>query len=133
MAATPESLVKKKIHAVLKEMGAYAVNYIGGLAANNGTPDILACHEGRFVGIEAKAGKNKPTDLQISNLRKIYEAGGISLVINENNIDVIKFALAFKNPFTNYNEFLTAHRSIDDGTGTPRIKSRHKDADRSDT
>jgi len=43
MAATPEAKVKQKIHAILKEHGAYAVNYIGGLHANNGTPDILAC------------------------------------------------------------------------------------------
>ena len=84
--ATPESKVKKKIHDVLKAHGAYAVNYIGGMHANNGTPDILACYKGRFIGIEAKAGKNKPTDLQTSNLRTIDEAGGLALVINETNV-----------------------------------------------
>ena len=89
MASTPESLVKKKIHATLKEHGVYAVNYIGGLHANNGTPDILACHKGRFIGIEAKAGKNKPTDLQTLNLKTIDEAGGLALVINETNIDTL--------------------------------------------
>lgn len=60
MAATPESKVKAKIHAALKAVDAYAVNYIGGQYANNGTPDILACLNGRFVGIEAKAGRGKP-------------------------------------------------------------------------
>lgn len=85
--ATPESKVKAKIHTFLKAYGAYAVNYIGGMHANNGTPDILACLNGVFIGIEAKAGKNKPTDLQISNLRRIHEAGGIALVINEENLD----------------------------------------------
>lgn len=89
MAATPEAKVKKKIHATLKEHGAYAVNYIGGLHANNGTPDILACYKGRFIAIEAKAGKNKPTDLQTSNLRTIDEAGGLALVINETNVDTL--------------------------------------------
>ena len=64
---TPEAKVKAKIHKALKAAGAYAVNYIGGQFANNGTPDILACLEGRFIGIEAKAGRGKPTDLQISN------------------------------------------------------------------
>jgi Holliday junction resolvase len=73
---TPEAKVKAKIHKALKAAGAYAVNYIGGQFANNGTPDILACLEGRFIGIEAKAGRGKPTDLQISNLRKIHNAGG---------------------------------------------------------
>ena len=52
MAATPESKVKKKVHALLKEFGAYAVNYIGGQYANAGTPDILACYKKHFIGIE---------------------------------------------------------------------------------
>lgn len=86
MAATPESKVKAKIHKILAKHEAYAVNYIGGMHANNGTPDILACVRGMFVGIEAKAGKNRPTALQLSNLRRIHEAGGCALVINEQTL-----------------------------------------------
>lgn len=89
MVATPESKVKKKVHAILKERGAYAVNYIGGAYANNGTPDILVCYCGRFIGIECKAGRGKPTALQIKNLRDIDRAGGLSLVINETNIEYL--------------------------------------------
>lgn len=91
--ATPESKVKAKIHALLKARGAYAVNYIGGISANNGTPDILACLKGRFIGIEAKAGKNKPTDLQTLNLKRIDAAGGLALVINETNLSVLEVML----------------------------------------
>lgn len=89
MAATPEAKVKAKIHKRLKEAGAYAVNYIGGAYANNGTPDILACLGGKFFGIEAKAGRGRPTALQLINLRRIHEAGGVALVINEKNLDVL--------------------------------------------
>ncbi len=89
MVATPESKVKKKVHAALKEHGAYAVNYIGGAYANNGTPDILGCYCGRFIAIECKAGRGKPTALQIKHLRDIDRAGGLSLVINETNIDYL--------------------------------------------
>jgi len=53
----------------------------------SGVPDIIGCHEGKFVGIECKAGKNKPTPLQEKNLSDIKISGGISLVINEDNID----------------------------------------------
>jgi hypothetical protein len=103
MAATPEAKVKKKIHATLKASGAYAVNYIGGMHANSGTPDILACLGGRFIGIEAKAGKNKPTDLQTSNLRTIDEAGGLALVINETNVDDLpKYLANIKQAKSNY-------------------------------
>lgn len=94
MAATPESKVKAKIHAILKANDAYAVNYIGGMHANNGTPDILACVNGRFIGIEAKAGSNRPTDLQMSNLRRIYEAGGSALVINDVNLHMLDGVLS---------------------------------------
>ena len=93
MAATPESKVKKKVHALLKERGAYAVNYIGGQYANAGTPDILVCHLGIFVGIECKAGRGKLTMLQFKNLRDITTAGGTSLVINETNLQDLQEAL----------------------------------------
>lgn len=104
--ATPESKVKDKIHRVLKAVGAYAVNYIGGQYAKAGTPDILACINGRFIGIEAKAGSNKPTMLQIHALRQIDGAGGLALVINENNITYLVGCLNdIRSAKSNYREF----------------------------
>ena len=109
MVATPESKVKKKVHTLLKERGAYAVNYIGGAYANNGTPDILACLCGRFIGIECKAGKGKPTALQIKNLRDIDHAGGLSLVVNETNLEHLTECLddikTGRSPRSNYELF----------------------------
>ena len=93
MATPPEVAVKRQIHAALAAVGAFKVNYIGGTMGSNGTPDILACHKGRFIGIEAKAGKNKPTTLQIKSLRDIEAAGGLALVINETNIEYLKECL----------------------------------------
>ena len=107
---TPEAKVKTKIHKALKGVGAYAVNYIGGAYANNGTPDILACLKGRFIGIEAKAGKNKPTALQVLSLKRIDDAGGLALVINETNLEYLNAALvnihAAKSNFHPYMELL---------------------------
>jgi hypothetical protein len=119
MAATKESLVKKKIHALLKAHGAYAVNYIGGISANNGTPDILACLNGRFIGIEAKAGKNKPTDLQTLNLKRIDEAGGLALVINEANLNQLEFILEAEHPRSNYQLFARTLTEDDTAGGAP--------------
>jgi hypothetical protein len=93
MAATPESKVKKKVHAVLKEYGAYAVNYIGGQYANAGTPDILVCYKKHFIGIECKAGRGKLTMLQFKNLRDIHNAMGLALVINETNLSYLEEVL----------------------------------------
>ena len=127
MAQTPESKVKTKIHALLKAHGAYAVNYIGGISANNGTPDILACVYGRFVGIEAKAGKNKPTDLQTLNLKRIDDAGGLALVINETNISELEVKLCEPTQArSNYQLFARPLTETDTGTGTP-VKRKPKE------
>ena len=86
MAQTPEAKVKAKIKAILKAHGAYYAMPIGTGLGNSGVPDFLVCHAGRFLGIEAKAGKGKTTALQEKNLRQIREAGGVAMVINETNI-----------------------------------------------
>ena len=126
--ATPESLVKKKIHAILKERGAYAVNYIGGISANNGTPDILACLNGRFIAIEAKAGKNKPTDLQTLNLKRIDDAGGLAFVINETNLSVLEVMLDDPtHARSNYKLFAKPLTEADAGARAP-TKRKPKEA-----
>lgn len=90
-AVTPEAKVKRKVRALLEVAGAYyAMPVTGGYGAS-GVPDFLVCHHGRFIGIECKAGANKPTALQISNMQKIELAGGTTVVINEDNInDLVK-------------------------------------------
>lgn len=126
MAQTPESKVKDKIHRVLKAVGAYAVNYIGGQYAKSGTPDILVCYKGRFIGIEAKAGDNKPTQLQMNALQAIDAAGGLALVINENNITYLIGCLhdieSAKSNFESFN----SGRSNSEGTGEaePNLRRR---------
>lgn len=109
MAATPEAKVKARVHAALRAAGAYAVNYIGGQYANNGTPDILACVKGRFFGIEVKAGSNKPTALQIKALIDIETHNGVALVINEASLAHLTHCL--ENPhaegLSNYRSSIT--------------------------
>jgi hypothetical protein len=90
MAAKPEALVKKKIRAILDEFEAYYAMPIGTGYGNSGVPDFLVCCNGRFIGIEAKAGSNKPTALQQHNIERIFDAGGYALVINEDNLHVLQ-------------------------------------------
>ena len=124
--ATPEAKVKAKIHAMLKARGAYAVNYIGGISANNGTPDILACLQGRFIGSEAKAGKNKPTDLQTLNLKRIDEAGGLAMVVNETNLSVLEVMLDDPRfARSNYHLHTKPLTEADDGARAP-VKRKPK-------
>lgn len=86
MAATPEAKVKKAVRQVLDGLGAYYVMPVTGGFGKQGAPDFLVCIKGRFYGIECKAGKNQPTALQEINLKQIIEAGGVALVIREDDI-----------------------------------------------
>ncbi len=89
MAATPEAKVKAKIKAILKEHGVYYAMPIGSGYGNSGVPDFLCCVSGKFLAIEAKAGDNVPTALQLKNISDIDKAGGAVLVINERNLDAL--------------------------------------------
>lgn len=93
MADTPEVKVKKKVVAILKELRAYYFYPVTGGYGGSGVPDIVGCHNGKFFGIECKAGRNRPTALQQKNLDDIKAKGGIALVINEDNIDSVRYAL----------------------------------------
>ena len=85
--STPESKVKDKIKAICKSRGAYYAMPVMGGMASNGTPDFLICYKGRFVAVEAKAGKGKATPLQLVRLKEISKANGMALIVNENSIE----------------------------------------------
>ena len=87
MAMTPEAAVKKQIRKILDAEGVYYAMPMGTGYGNSGVPDFLCCVAGKFVAIEAKAGKGKTTALQDAHLEKIKGARGVTLVINEKNID----------------------------------------------
>lgn len=86
MAMTPEKKVKNKVVRLLKECGAYYFFPASYGMGRSGVPDIVCCLRGYFIGIECKAGKNKPTPLQEKELADIIKAGGVSCVINEDNM-----------------------------------------------
>jgi Holliday junction resolvase len=90
MSMTPENRVKGVVVNQLKELGCYYFFPATGGYGKSGVPDIICCHNGKFLAIECKAGKNKPTALQLINIDAIQEAGGTAIVINETNIDTLQ-------------------------------------------
>ena len=77
----PEKKVENKIKGYLDSLGAYHVKIHGSAYMPAGTPDILACVNGRFIGIEVK----KPTGGVVSELKKlklkqIKNAGGVGII-----------------------------------------------------
>lgn len=89
MAKTPERAVKDKVVKILKEHGVYYFFPATYGMGRSGVPDIICCVNGRFLGIECKAGDNQPTALQQRELKAIADAGGSALVVNELNIEVV--------------------------------------------
>lgn len=71
----PEFYEKKEIRAFLDSIGAWhCVPMTHGFGAS-GVPDIIACHNGLFVGIEVKREGKAPTKLQekrIYDIQKVY-------------------------------------------------------------
>jgi len=93
MANTPEKKVKDKVVKLLKQHGAYYFFPATYGMGRSGIPDVVACHNGAFIGIECKAGKNTTTMLQDRELAAIEEAGGSSLIINEYNLHELEEVL----------------------------------------
>ena len=76
-----EKSFENKIKKFLDEQGAWHVKFFANSFTKSGIPDILACVNGYFVGIEVKAQNGTPSELQLYNVRKIREAGGFAMVL----------------------------------------------------
>lgn len=90
---TPEAKVKAKVVKILKAHGVYYFYPVTGGFGRSGIPDVICCVSGYFLAIECKAGNNKPTPLQEAEMQKIRNAGGVTLVVNETNIDDVELLI----------------------------------------
>jgi hypothetical protein len=85
-----EKWVKQQVVKMLKARQVYYFFPVAGAYTSIGVPDIVACIKGKFVGIECKAGTNKPTELQLRNLEAIRDNEGIAMVVNEDDLEVLE-------------------------------------------
>lgn len=86
---TPEGKVKAKVKELLDDVECYWFMPVTGGYSSSGVPDIVACVNGQFVGIETKSvhSSHGVTRLQELNLNKIKKSNGVALVITEENIE----------------------------------------------
>jgi Holliday junction resolvase len=83
-----EKVVRAATRYILRSKGAYVRPQQAGATTPAGTPDFLACLDGRFIAIECKAtSKSKVSSLQKKNLEDIRKAGGVALVIHSENLE----------------------------------------------
>jgi len=74
-----ELAIRTAIVRALTERGCWVLVTTG--VALSGTPDILACHEGRFVALEVKQNGGYPSRIQRHRLAQIKKAGGEARVV----------------------------------------------------
>lgn len=85
-----EKTFENKVKRFLEKEGAWHVKFFANSFTKSGIPDILACVNGYFVGVEVKAQNGKPSELQLYNIRKIREAGGFAMVLYPSGFNEFK-------------------------------------------
>lgn len=86
-----EKCFENKVKKFLESEGCWYIKYwAGSQFTKAGVPDILACINGHFVGIEVKAQNGKPSELQLYNIQKIRDAGGFAMVLYPSAFDRFK-------------------------------------------
>jgi Holliday junction resolvase len=86
-----EAQFQKKVLEFLRAQNIWYVKYWGGgQFTKAGIPDILACVNGHFVGIELKSETGRLSKLQEYNLDRIKEAGGQSFILRPSGFEAFK-------------------------------------------
>lgn len=85
-----EKAFEEKVKKFLKEQGCWVLKTWSNGVQRSGVPDLLVCYNGYFLGIELKAETGKPSELQLWNIEKIREAGGIAIVLYPDQFKAFK-------------------------------------------
>ncbi len=89
-----EKNFENRVKAFLKEQGCYFIKYWGGAVyTKSGVPDLIVCCNKRFLGVEVKAERGKPSELQIHHLCKIDKAGGIAVLLYPDDFEQFKILI----------------------------------------
>ena len=81
-----EKPYENRIKKFLKKEECWCLKYwAGGGFTRSGIPDLLICCNGHFIGAEVKGADGRPSALQIRELKKIQEAGGIGILLFPND------------------------------------------------
>jgi Holliday junction resolvase len=86
LAKQKETIFKERVLRELKKLPRAWVCKTQQVS-KRGTPDILACINGRFCAIELKTETGKLSALQDYNLQAIAKSGGIAIVMTPNNFE----------------------------------------------
>lgn len=85
-----EKNFEKKVKDFLKQQNCWVLKTWSNGVQRSGVPDLLVCCNSVFLGIELKASNGKPSELQLWNVKKIRESGGIAIVLYPNQFEEFK-------------------------------------------
>ena len=85
-----EKNFENRIKKYLEKNECWFVKFFANAYTSSGIPDILCCINGRFVGIEVKQEKGRPSMLQLVHLTNIKKAGGIGVLAYPSGYDELK-------------------------------------------
>ncbi len=75
-----EKTIENQIKRYLDRLGVWYMKVHGSMYQKAGVPDIIACVDGVFVGIEIKRPGGKVSALQQLNIDEINKNGGCAFV-----------------------------------------------------
>lgn len=81
---------ENQVKAFMKARGIWYVKTWSNGIQRKGIPDIIACVNGYFVGIELKAENGIPSELQKWNIKEIRKSGGIAIVLYPDQLEDFK-------------------------------------------
>lgn len=79
-----ETPLQQAIRGYLFEQGIYCFKVHGSAMMEPGIPDIIACMNGKFLGIESKrtGAKNEQSEQQKVHERNIKKSNGVYLLVD---------------------------------------------------
>jgi hypothetical protein len=83
MPRQPEGKLHTKVQEEVRKVGGYVVKIHGSEDSYQavGTPDLLCCVYGRFVGIETKLPGERLRPMQRVALHEIFNSGGVVAIV----------------------------------------------------
>ena len=88
-----EKHFENKVKKFLKDNGCWVLKTWSNGVQRSGVPDLIVCCNGYFLGVELKAENGKPSELQLWNINKIRESGGIAIVLYPLQFESFKYLI----------------------------------------
>lgn len=86
-----EKTFENQIKAFLNTLpNTWYFKYWAGPYSKSGIPDIIACVNGHFVGLEVKAPNGHASELQKRNVKLIQDANGKAYIVYPKDFEKLK-------------------------------------------